>query len=295
VNNSQERQYVVVQFNPKTRSFLVQSRGLAANTDDSELTSSRTIPMRHSAPMETAVLDRIGRPLAEWDLHVGAELRLFGRTVTLRHCSGETMRWLDYQARRLLRTKIRLEVELSKFCFVSFAQPRHLGVHAPLATHFTKGMAKQDPYVAHQSHRTEVALGGTSNLRALQSEVDYLLERLAGYRPLKAVDMDVDHALTTAAATAVAAKEAAAGAEIGTAAGGIRALEFDSGDGGAAATSIGTLTFRGEAEVGGETGDEVRGAEDEVRGTGDEVRGSGDEVIIVAESNREDASVEIED
>ena len=100
---------MVVQYYPATGVFLVQAKGLAAHTQLSELTPSRTTPVRCTPPMETTVVGRAGHPLQEWDLHVGAELRILGRMVTLRKCSGETMRWLDYQARRLVRTKIRLE------------------------------------------------------------------------------------------------------------------------------------------------------------------------------------------
>eukprot|EP00227_Mantoniella_beaufortii_P020357 CAMPEP_0197582480 /NCGR_PEP_ID=MMETSP1326-20131121/5686_1 /TAXON_ID=1155430 /ORGANISM="Genus nov. species nov., Strain RCC2288" /LENGTH=371 /DNA_ID=CAMNT_0043146565 /DNA_START=265 /DNA_END=1376 /DNA_ORIENTATION=- len=204
VARSQERQYMVLQFHPATRTFWVQGKGLATHTDLSELTPSRTTPLRYTAPMETTVLDRAGRPLEQWDLHVGAELKILGRTVTLRKCSGETMRWLDYQARRLLRTKIRAEKELSKFCFVSFAHPHHVGLHAPLDAHVTKGLARKDPYVAHQAHHTEVPLGGLTHLRSLHNEVEYLIERLSQYRPLKPVDKDVDFLLTKASETAAA-------------------------------------------------------------------------------------------
>lgn len=251
VCRSQERQYVVLQFNPKSRSFLVQSRGLAAHVDDSELTSSRTTPMTATPAMETTVMDRQGRALEEWDLHVGAELRIFGRTVTLRKCNGETMRWLDYQARRLIRTKMRLEKELGKFCFVSFSQPRHAGLHAPLAAHITKGMSKHDPYVAHQSKGTEVALGGRVNLRQLVNEVEYLQERLAAYRPLRPADKDIDHALTARAAAAVAAAQQAEEEAMAALAGGIRALPVPASDVGADAGE-GAVADAGEA-AGNET------------------------------------------
>ena len=289
VCRSQERQYVVIQFDPKDRSFLVQSRGLATHVDaGQDLTSSRTTPMHQTPPLETVVLDRLGRPLEEWDLHVGGELRIFGRSVTLKKCSGETMRWLDYQARRLIRTKIRLEKELSKFCFVSFAQPRHVGLHAPLDNHVTKGMAKQDPYVAHQSHKTEVTLGGKTNLRPLVDEVSWLLERLAKYRPLKPIDEDIDHALTRRAEAIAAelaeAAEAAMSAEIDAAAGGgIRALALE-GEGGVGGDGDGG--GEGERGGGGDSGENVKdggGEEEDAPATAEEkeeekeVQGDGEE------------------
>ena len=60
-----------------------------------------------------------------------------------------------------------------------------------------------------QAHKTEVALGGTTSLRALKDEVDHLLNRLSEYRPLKPLDMDVDYVLTKRA-DAMAAEAAEA-------------------------------------------------------------------------------------
>ncbi|KAG2501478.1 hypothetical protein HYH03_001256 [Edaphochlamys debaryana] len=57
-----------------------------------------------------------GEPIDEYDMHVGAELVIAGRKVTLRKCATlATLTWLDQQARAMLVAKYRLEEELSKF------------------------------------------------------------------------------------------------------------------------------------------------------------------------------------
>ncbi|CAD7928521.1 unnamed protein product [Amoebophrya sp. A25] len=49
------------------------------------------------------------RPVSVWDLYLGAEVDLLGRKVTLRHCSGTTLQWLQYWGRRLQERAVILQ------------------------------------------------------------------------------------------------------------------------------------------------------------------------------------------
>lgn len=65
--------------------------------------------------MEVDVCNREGDPLEHWDLHIGAVLDILRRPVILKKATCDTLLWLDYQANKLMKEKLRLETELSKF------------------------------------------------------------------------------------------------------------------------------------------------------------------------------------
>ena len=115
-----------------------------------------------------AVNNRYGDPLEPWDLHVGACINILDRRVTLRRADCTVVNWLDYHAHRLQQVKLKLEDELSKFCFVQLTKTRHVSSHNP------------DHIWSHNPHRPS---GGRLNLRGFLREIDYLQEQLARYKP----------------------------------------------------------------------------------------------------------------
>ncbi|TYZ58931.1 hypothetical protein PybrP1_010785 [[Pythium] brassicae (nom. inval.)] len=65
-----------------------------------------------------------GRPLAAWDLHVGARIAVLGRLTTLMQASLLTCQWLQLHERRLGEVKHQLQTELVKFAhFVKPSAP----------------------------------------------------------------------------------------------------------------------------------------------------------------------------
>ena len=94
-------------------------------------------------------------PVTCWDLHIGAVLNVFGKSVTLRQCDAETRKWIVSNCKRLFALKKGLEAKLIKY----EALPR--------ATLVTTGNKPQ----------SEV------HLRQLVKAVDFLKRRLAHHRP----------------------------------------------------------------------------------------------------------------
>uniref|UniRef100_A0A7S3VHN0 Uncharacterized protein n=1 Tax=Dunaliella tertiolecta TaxID=3047 RepID=A0A7S3VHN0_DUNTE len=95
-------------------------------------------------------------PIEPWDLHVGAQLRLLGRRMTLQKArDAQTLQWLDAQAFLLRRVKEQFEQQLSKFRLVgSYTRdrgPRCEGIDS----------------VCHASTPT----GGRANLRNLRDDI----------------------------------------------------------------------------------------------------------------------------
>lgn len=64
-------------------------------------------------PLNIAVFDKEGRSLEAWDLFVGAVIDVLGKPTTLRKATLPTIDWLDKQARKIFREKLRLEVCIS--------------------------------------------------------------------------------------------------------------------------------------------------------------------------------------
>jgi hypothetical protein len=54
-------------------------------------------------------------PLECWDLHVGVKIDLLGRKTTLMQSSLVTAQWLDFQAARLTKIKMKLSQEMQKY------------------------------------------------------------------------------------------------------------------------------------------------------------------------------------
>lgn len=80
--------------------------------------ATREFHVRLSGVAKEYVLSHIvGRrgPLDEWDLRVGATIKLFGKTTTLQQANLATGDWIEGEAKRLKRLQMRLHAELQKF------------------------------------------------------------------------------------------------------------------------------------------------------------------------------------
>ncbi|KAG2445974.1 hypothetical protein HXX76_000577 [Chlamydomonas incerta] len=105
----------------------------------------------------------------EYDLHVGAELRIAGRKVTIRKAvTLATLTWLDQQARAMLVAKYRLETELAKFRPI-----------VPVPGQYTEAARAERFDLSTHQH---LPAGGRLNLRALFSWILNLAEQLRQHR-----------------------------------------------------------------------------------------------------------------
>ncbi|PNH04986.1 hypothetical protein TSOC_008788, partial [Tetrabaena socialis] len=132
-------------------------------------TATRQCQAGTSVSLSAEVTSTSGAPVDEFDLHVGAELRIAGRKVTLRKAiTLATLTWLDQQARAMLLARHRLEVELGKFRAV-----------VPVPAQFVEAQRAEcmDP-TTHQ----HVPAGGRLNLRALYDTVLALAETLKQHK-----------------------------------------------------------------------------------------------------------------
>ncbi|KAF5842299.1 hypothetical protein DUNSADRAFT_7952 [Dunaliella salina] len=117
-------------------------------------------------------------PIEPWDLHVGAQLRLLGRRMTLQKARDtQTLQWLNAQAFLLRRVKEQFEQQLSKFrLVVSYSRdrgPRCEGIDS----------------VCHASTPT----GGRTNLRNLRDDIVDLATVLREHQltmPLTSISTD---------------------------------------------------------------------------------------------------------
>jgi hypothetical protein len=50
-----------------------------------------------------------------WDLHIGAQIVVFGKSITLYQCDYATRQWIEFNAKRLLKLKDTLEGKLRKY------------------------------------------------------------------------------------------------------------------------------------------------------------------------------------
>lgn len=66
-------------------------------------TVSETVELRG---IDTTV-NRQGEKLECWDLHIGMKLDLLGRKMTLMQADLVTVNWLEYQASKLRKIKVR--------------------------------------------------------------------------------------------------------------------------------------------------------------------------------------------
>ena len=53
------------------------------------------------------IVNRQGEKLECWDLHIGMKLELLGRKMTLMQADLVTVNWLEYQASKLRKIKVR--------------------------------------------------------------------------------------------------------------------------------------------------------------------------------------------
>ena len=53
------------------------------------------------------IVNRQGEKLECWDLHIGMKLDLLGRKMTLMQADLVTVNWLEYQASKLRKIKVR--------------------------------------------------------------------------------------------------------------------------------------------------------------------------------------------
>ncbi|EFJ50725.1 hypothetical protein VOLCADRAFT_116759 [Volvox carteri f. nagariensis] len=119
--------------------------------------------------LDMEVVTPSGRPVDEFDLHVGAEVRVAGRKVTLRKpLTLATQVWLDQQARAMLVAKYRIEQELDKFRPV-----------VPVPAQYTE--PKRAETLDFGSHQ-HMPAGGRINLRALYDTLLQLAEQLRQHR-----------------------------------------------------------------------------------------------------------------
>ncbi len=72
-------------------------------TDDSKL------------PLSIAIEHADGTPVGAYELHVGTKLDVLGRPMTLRSASSKTIGWIDAEAKRLLKRREGLCVQISRF------------------------------------------------------------------------------------------------------------------------------------------------------------------------------------
>lgn len=103
-----------------------------------------------------------GRPLAAWDLHVGARITVLGRLTTLMQASLLTRQWLQLHERRLGDAKRQLQTELAKYELKAHGRPHQAG-----------RIECADP------HRSQAGC----SLRQLLGDIASLKNKLAGYRP----------------------------------------------------------------------------------------------------------------
>lgn len=103
-----------------------------------------------------------GRPLAAWDLHVGARIKVLGRLTTLMQASLLTRQWLQVHERRLSEVKRQLQTELAKYELKAHGRPHQAG-----------RIECADP------HRSQAGC----SLRLLLGDIALLKHKLTGYRP----------------------------------------------------------------------------------------------------------------
>ncbi|KAG2452538.1 hypothetical protein HYH02_002776 [Chlamydomonas schloesseri] len=132
-------------------------------------TVGRTCTAGTNVSLALQVTKANGQAIDEYDLHVGAELRIAGRKVTIRKAvTLATLTWLDQQARAMLVAKYRLESELAKFRPV-----------VPVPGQYTEAARSERFDLGTHQH---LPAGGRLNLRALFNWILGLAEQLRQHR-----------------------------------------------------------------------------------------------------------------
>ena len=70
-------------------------------------------------PLSVLVVNRNDQPLQVWDLHVGAVVDILGKPTSLMKASVNTVNWLDKQALKLYKKKVKLEVRIGYYLTLS--------------------------------------------------------------------------------------------------------------------------------------------------------------------------------
>mmetsp|Transcript_20930 Transcript_20930/g.35071 ORF Transcript_20930/g.35071 Transcript_20930/m.35071 type:complete len:297 (-) Transcript_20930:69-959(-) len=143
-NEKGTRQYMTMDYFPEMKTWRVQV----------------------DVPLAVNIYHRSGELLEPYDLHVGARVDCLGRMVTLHQASLDVLNWLDDQAQVLIKKKLELEDEVSKFIHVR-------------RTTIQQTSMKLNNFAANPVR----AQGGRLNLRGLWNEVIYLQQELHFYRP----------------------------------------------------------------------------------------------------------------
>jgi len=111
-----------------------------------------------------------GTPVGPHELFVGAKLDVLGRPMTLRSASARTITWIDSEAKRLMRRREALCVQIAKF----------RDVHKALEA---CGISQLylNPQMTPSSQAT-LPSGGKANLKRLHMEIEALQGLLMRYR-----------------------------------------------------------------------------------------------------------------
>lgn len=118
------------------------------------------------------VLGKYG-PVSEYDLHVGATLRLLGRNITLKQADRPTTVWLEQERKRLKGLRDRLATELAKY-EVAYERLPHL-------------YAKQEAVYTNRGVKGQL---GIVPLRRYKTEVQELYNHLRDIRPKLAAKLE---------------------------------------------------------------------------------------------------------
>ena len=138
-------------FEGKTKKYVTLSYALR---EDRLIAEIQDLPGEHEI---VNAKTKAGTDLECWDLFVGAEIRVFGKSVVLKQCDLATSQWIAYYSQSLRGPKDRLVLELRKY------------------------EVKLLPAWLLQSADSE--LHGGTNLRLLQKQCKELKARLERFRP----------------------------------------------------------------------------------------------------------------
>lgn len=130
--------------------------------------TGRTIRLQR-VPNVTAAF---GMPVQAWDLHIGAQLKVLGRLVTLNSASLETTQWLEGKAVALGKLKGSLLATLKKYN--TAARPAAQASVYGLKRVNRHGRAELQP--------------GTMSLRVCIDASKKLIEEVGKYRPSVAAE-----------------------------------------------------------------------------------------------------------
>jgi hypothetical protein len=121
------RRNIDIFFNMETNSVQVQHTCLLSYFEEQVLSCLVYLFLCSAWCLSQLILDKADKvytvshiqgkhgPLECWDLHVGVKIDLLGRKTTLMQSSLVTAQWLDFQAARLTKMKLKLSKEMQKY------------------------------------------------------------------------------------------------------------------------------------------------------------------------------------